>query len=175
MTKKRYPETRTYSQRKNIDTGKSCPVCGQPIFTDKRQLIAATRTCSATCRDIWCSHYTKIRGIGSLGSEWKTTIRSSVHPTTGDLQWAAGFLEGEGSFSSTSVKAAQVNKEPLLRLQRLFGGSLCLRHHSNPQHSDHWNWEVCGSRARGVALTLYVLLTQHRRNQVRSAFKGRVP
>jgi len=43
------------------------------------------------------------------------------------LHWTAGFLEGEGTFaysSSLRISAAQVQLQPLQRLQALFGGSI---------------------------------------------------
>jgi len=44
--------------------------------------------------------------------------------------WIAGFLEGEGCFSSTRstshVTATQVQKEPLEKLHKFLGGSLCV-------------------------------------------------
>ena len=54
---------------------------------------------------------------------------ATVEPTALDIAWAAGFLEGEGSFGRNKglarVKATQVDREPLKRLQALFGGSIC--------------------------------------------------
>lgn len=46
------------------------------------------------------------------------------------LGWAAGFLEGEGSFTnggSPCVSAGQVQREPLERLSALFGGRISQR------------------------------------------------
>ena len=46
-----------------------------------------------------------------------------------DLYWSAGFLEGEGAFMKNGtggivVTASQVQKEPLDRLYKLFGGGM---------------------------------------------------
>lgn len=46
-----------------------------------------------------------------------------------DIGWTAGFLEGEGCFGSTklgnpTVRGTQNEREPLERLQALYGGSI---------------------------------------------------
>lgn len=113
------------------------------------------------------------------GSERKTTASATHTPTTADLYWAAGFIEGEGSvarigrktFGSVTVSACQVEREPLERLLGMFGGIIDKRKPrgfktNKLQHV----WRVSGSRARGVAMTLYPLLSQRRQGQIRTAF-----
>jgi hypothetical protein len=99
-----------------------------------------------------------------------------ARPTQRDLGWAAGFLEGEGSFAANSgtqlATASQVQTEPLNMLQRFFGGSV--RPHArnsqrNPNWQDAFSWCVVGARARGVMLTLYVLMSPKRQAQIRKA------
>lgn len=89
-----------------------------------------------------------------------------------DLEWAAGFLEGEGCFKggkgTQHVQVLQVNPDPLQRLVGLFGGHVSLRVRTGKHHSIH-QWEITGSRARGVMLTLYGLLSHRRRVQIRKA------
>lgn len=91
-----------------------------------------------------------------------------------DVAWAAGFMEGEGNFTgakhaaSLQVSAGQVQREPLERLHRLFGGSIShvpasTSHNRNKQAS--WTWLICGPRAVEVSLTLYVLMSLKRREQ----------
>ncbi len=53
----------------------------------------------------------------------------AVQPKPLDVAWAAGFIEGEGTFVCSHgrgirVKVVQVNREPLDKLQRLFGGKI---------------------------------------------------
>jgi hypothetical protein len=110
----------------------------------------------------------------NCGREHATTRKASVARRHRDLAWAAGFLEGEGNFASTSshsqqVTAVQVNREPAERMLALFGGTLYLR----PQRGrrDAWRWTVCGSRARGVMLTLYPLLSVKRQAQIRAGLE----
>ena len=99
-------------------------------------------------------------------------------PTTNELAWAAGFLEGEGFFGNESrgygfrVAARQNEPYPLEKLQRLFGGPICsVSTVSNKfsRQSVIFDWTVSGERARGVAFTLYTLLSPRRRKQVREA------
>ena len=86
------------------------------------------------------------------------------------ILWAAGFLEGEGCFSSSrttpAVTAVQVQESPLLRLKELFGGTIRMLRVKNPKHSDHYRWEAGGSRAAGVMLTVYTLMSSKRRFQI---------
>jgi len=90
-----------------------------------------------------------------------------------DLAWAAGFLEGEGSFSAKSetsgrVSATQKDPECLYRLQRLFSGSVTHRVRMTPVGlSDVHDWTCFGPRAMGVMLTLYAFLSRRRKDQVR--------
>lgn len=100
---------------------------------------------------------------------------AAVSPTLRDLAWAAGFLEGEGTFLKAgrthTVAVHQVNIEPLERLQQLFGGSISLlrKKLKNPKHNDIYYWQTFGARARGVMMTLYSLLSQKRKAQIRKA------
>lgn len=108
---------------------------------------------------------------GKMGAAMSATPRATTKPTTRDLAWAAGFLEGEGTFGfyshSQSIRAPQVQREPLERLQRFFGGTVTAR--KNPYLNV---WTVCGPRARGVMLTLYVMMSPRRREQIKAALGG---
>jgi len=88
------------------------------------------------------------------------------------LGWAAGFYEGEGSaFYSPTARAhriviGQVEREPLERMVQYFGGSI----YAIPAHRQSkpsWRWQCYGARARGIMLTLYVLLSTKRQAQIR--------
>lgn len=113
-------------------------------------------------------HNGKRRGVW----EKSTTRHATVTPTIRRLAWAAGFLEGEGHFewnrTSGRVDATQVQLEPLERILALFGGNIkAQRPRENQQ--PHWRWWVCGSRARGVMLTLYPMMSPRRQGQIRKA------
>jgi len=93
--------------------------------------------------------------------------------TIRDLAWAAGFLEGEGDFSlgnHAHIRASQVEREPLDRLQRIFGGSVKPRKHRNgkPTWSDFWSWSIDRqAQVSGICMTLYVLMSSKRQKRIR--------
>lgn len=93
-----------------------------------------------------------------------------------ELYWAAGFLEGEGSFttdgrrigSSVRLQAGQVQREPLDRLLSIFGGKIMWRmQNSKP----FYLWRLNSRRSAQVMLTLYVLMSPRRQEQIVSALK----
>ena len=105
------------------------------------------------------------RNPNRLGRAKATTPRAIKTPTIRDLDWAAGFLEGEGCFHQTrnseSASATQNLREPLERLQRLLGGGITI-----PRASGVMCWQTYGPRARGIAMTLYGLLSARRQRQI---------
>src|SRR5262245_673625 len=95
-------------------------------------------------------------------------------PFVREICWAAGFLEGEGTFDGAAkgrgprVIAWQVQKEPLERLQRLFGGSLRYfeRRNAPANHSPVYTWHLSGENARGCMMTIYVLMSPKRQVRI---------
>lgn len=95
-----------------------------------------------------------------------------------NLNWIAGFLEGEGSFTivknteltgSISVQASQVQREPLERLQRFFGcGNIIMYKHKNalPMHNDYYKWGVYGKNAENIMRLVYALMSPKRQEQI---------
>jgi hypothetical protein len=113
---------------------------------------------------------------GVLGTQYKKVPKPIVHPNVHELEWAAGFLEGEGNFTRTRrtemVRAAQVNKDPLIRLQFLFGGSIKRYMGGGKNQKPYYLWLTTGARARGIAMTLYSLLfSDLRKKQIRKALQ----
>lgn len=107
--------------------------------------------------------------------------KAAHRPTRSRLEWAAGFLEGEGSFSSEDttgktvrVRAVQVNKEPLLKIAALFGGHVKLTTAVAGKRKPIHYWQVCGARARGIMLTLYNLMSEKRKGEIRMAFASNI-
>lgn len=102
------------------------------------------------------------------------------YATVRDIEWAAGFLEGEGHFrrqsnSSERIQAKQVQREPLERLQAIFGGRVYPTSHKKSRDmgkpwNDIWTWDVCGARARGIMMTIYALMSPKRQRQIVGAF-----
>lgn len=110
--------------------------------------------------------------------------KATKSPSVADLAWAAGFIEGEGTFSPLQVTlrngerrsyariiAYQNNPEPLEKLQAMFGGVI-RRFERKRATEKAGTWAVNGSRARGVMFTLYTFLSAKRREQVRMSLKG---
>lgn len=100
------------------------------------------------------------------------THPATLTPTLRNLEWAAGFLEGEGSFSGRQnkqrVEAAQLNPEPLAKMLQLFGGRVKRYRKNYPI----WLWVVHGARARGVMMTMYSMMSSKRQEQIRNALRG---
>ena len=100
-----------------------------------------------------------------------STPKARVAPSTPDLHWAAGFIEGEGCFTtspgSQRVVVGQTQREPLERLAELFGGSVVPMKQKGLGKKPMFKWAVYGSRARGVSWTLYPLLSTARQTQIR--------
>ena len=92
--------------------------------------------------------------------------------STLEIAWAAGFLEGEGSFSchhSPRVEAAQVQREPLERLLKLFGGNIRKRKARFKNQSDNWYWILNARRSPQVMMTIYTLMSPRRKQQIETS------
>ena len=107
--------------------------------------------------------------------------KASRKPTVRDLEWAAGFLDGEGCFrrhrsashwQGTEQVTAQQNAPELLeRLQSLFGGKVGKTKSTSPNGTKReiWQWHIYGARARGVMMTLYLLMSEKRKVETKQA------
>lgn len=90
----------------------------------------------------------------------------SAPRSTLDIAWAAGFIEGDGSFftagsaNSPVVKAGQKTIEPLKKLKSIFGGNLV------QTKSKGYEWSICSDLAASVMMTLYVLMSARRQKQI---------
>lgn len=111
------------------------------------------------------------------GGERHSTPRAMIHPTQRDLGWAAGFIEGEGSIAiyrggsaqSCGINATNCDREPLLRLQQMFGGCIHKKSLGVKNRQQPYYWGVYGVRARGVIMTLYAMLSRRRQAKCRAA------
>src|SRR5258708_40224830 len=65
---------------------------------------------------------------------------------------------------SPTVQATQVQREPLERLQQMFGGSL-------NQYNGYHRWGLYGTQAAGVLMTLYTLMSPRRKGQIAAALE----
>lgn len=91
-------------------------------------------------------------------------LAPTKHPTMLDIAWAAGIVEGEGCFSSSSgtirISVCQKDKYILSKLKDLFGGNLSYNKYSNCN-----SWYLTGIRARGFIYTVFSFLSPRRREQ----------
>ena len=96
-----------------------------------------------------------------------------------DLDWMAGFFEGEGCFysyrggRSIGVSVAQVDREPLERIRRLLGGHIGLsgrKLEGNEQRCYHW--QITGKLAAGAMMTVMGLMSARRREKIRAVLSG---
>ena len=90
-----------------------------------------------------------------------------------DLYWAAGFLEGEGAFgnqrTNVALTAQQVQREPLERLYRILGGRLATFKAPHCSGGIVHRWSSVGTRAAGLAMTLFPLMSPRRQEQIEQA------
>jgi len=99
---------------------------------------------------------------------------------SGDLQWAAGFLEVEGCWplggSTLTITAVQVQKWPLDRLLILFGGRIYRRSPAkNPNAQPQWQWVLHGWKAAGLSMTLFRLMSPKRKERMRMMLLAWIP
>lgn len=79
-----------------------------------------------------------------------------------DLAWAAGFIDGEGCLLIQSAKrngvryywimvsAPQVNPEPLIKLQTIFGGAIHHRAARPAKWADIYEWHIGNRQAASM-------------------------
>ena len=141
---------------------------------------------------------TQVRAKHQFSRNWFSTPKAKQKATISEIKWAAGFLEGEGSFTwcggnSQNVRASNKNKEPLQHLQNIFGGSIhfyekiftntfsnyngrnwqnyTTKCHKKPIKIKNfiWIWLASGSRARGIMMTVYSFMSDRRKQQIKKA------
>lgn len=97
--------------------------------------------------------------------------------STLDLKWAAGFMEGEGSFlwvgggaetnyrERARVVAYQNQAWPLEEMRRIFGGKI----YRSSTRTDNKTWVIDGRMAVQIMMTLYAAMSPRRQEQIRKA------
>ncbi len=114
------------------------------------------------------AYFTKPKIFGYVK---ELTPQAVVSPNIKDLEWTAGFAEGEGTFfghwdkGNCQVSFVQKNKEPLEKLQRILGGTITKRPH------EIFALQTYGARARGIAMTLYPMLSEKRKEQIQNMLR----
>lgn len=99
-----------------------------------------------------------------------------------ELFWAAGFLEGEGTFAvdcgSPSMHAVQIfTKEPLDRLSSCLGGSVRVYNREFARRKgakvqDGWIWRLHSADSVVAMIRLYPLMSERRREQIGLVFES---
>lgn len=99
-----------------------------------------------------------------------------------DIAWAAGFLEGEGSFlaqtpSNPRVSCPQKEREPLERLELLFGGNIRFRqaayaHNGSISQRPIFVWTILGQPAISLMMTIYPLMSSKRQGSMALVIRG---
>jgi len=91
-----------------------------------------------------------------------------------DLQWAAGFLEGEGCFNLLSkdqpnITASQMTVQPLEKLRNIFGATTFRQSKliSRGSKTGIYVWQLSCRRGAAVMMTLYPLMSPRRQEQIR--------
>lgn len=111
-----------------------------------------------------------------FGREKQDTPSLRKLPSSSEIGWVAGFIEGEGSFSRASgttpcISASQVNIEPLKFLRHLVGGRITKKRRSPNNFKTcfpfYYQWRVSGKRAEIVAALILPLLSKRRKAQLR--------
>lgn len=94
-------------------------------------------------------------------------------PEEWEIFWAAGFLEGDGSFDVDNrylrVRADQVDPEPLTRLHEIFGGWMGIRGKPTSAGNTVHRWSLSGVKAEALADLIYPYLTKRRQIKIDSA------
>lgn len=101
-----------------------------------------------------------------LDAMWRAVER----PRLEDLHWIAGVFEGEGSFDPGQIRITQKEREILDKVQRFVGGRVT-RYTGRAiggGPNRMYLWYASGPRGRGIARTLFHLLSSRRQAQARA-------
>ena len=103
-----------------------------------------------------------------IGQQENSTMSASRE----ELAWAAGFIDGEGSFTSHNggtyprLSATQAHKEPLERLQKLWGGTVGVQRPSREGRKTIYYWELYGfAKVQNAFAQMYTWLGKAKRDK----------
>lgn len=89
-----------------------------------------------------------------------------------DIHWAAGFLEGEGSFTLCGVdpriQATQVELDPLYKLVALYDGKIYQKKQKSGGLGKKLchSWVLGGKRGAALMMTIFSLMSKRRQGQI---------
>lgn len=111
--------------------------------------------------------------MSSQGWSKPETPIATKSPTTADLYWVAGLLEGEGYFTksptSQCLGCEMTDRDVLAKVQALLGGTIDATPRQRNNGKPIYRWRAYGTRARGIAMTLFTLLGPRRQGQILEA------
>lgn len=95
-------------------------------------------------------------------------IKGTVMASETEYAWAAGFLDGEGSFlivpsrkqneaiykRKPSIQAQQIVEKPISKLYKILGGSIIERSNTTSAGNPIWQWQIQGGKGSLEALPL---------------------
>lgn len=158
---------------------RDCYRCGTPVDVTGVRPKSREYSYCPECRLAYGRAQWDVNKKRGVRRSWEHlhTPKAIVSARAVDICWAAGFLEGEATFGqpppprhrnkfTQSISVYQVNPEPLLRLQSLFGGAIKDCPDRQPQWSRQCLWSCSGARARGVMFTLFQFFSTRRQEQV---------
>lgn len=88
--------------------------------------------------------------------------------TTKDINWVAGFLEGEGCFyfnrNTCRVQVVQKDPWPLIKMQQIVGGKVIRV--KGAKERMYYALFIVGKRAVGIMMTVYPLMSPRRQGKI---------
>ena len=91
-----------------------------------------------------------------------------------DIYWAAGILEGEGTFvlsgNSPSIKLKMTDPDVVERVYAVFNnlGSLYMHKKDREYYKQAYTWKVNGKDAIAIMMTIYTLMGERRKEKITS-------
>lgn len=138
------------------------------VFTDGR--VGERAPHGSRPADVRAAHakYARERDRAIKNGTWKPhKAREPTEPLTAECAaWAAGYLEGEGSFrhdgKSIQVRCDSTDREPIMRLIALFGGGLSDGVTITSTGKPVYRWGANGDKARRAMAAIYHLMSPRR-------------
>ena len=99
-------------------------------------------------------------------------------PTSGDLRWLAGLLEGEGHFGFHNRKAQvslqMTDRDVVERAAKIIGQRVNGPYYDTraPRRKPYWATSCVAGKAAGLMMTLYRDLGERRRESIRAALRA---
>ena len=98
--------------------------------------------------------------------------------TTKSIAWLAGILEGEGCFlkppAQIGITLRMTDSDIVCRAAHIMGlkeSDVKTRKKQKPHYKDQYGIQLCGRRAAEWMMTLFTLMGERRKRQIREALK----